>query len=175
MKLFITRMKVNITQCFKQNPIRSNMFLFGSLGLAGGIVSQKGPSTTRDEEINWQPIYGTLAYAIGFLAPVNVKIFNLYVRWFKTNVLKMVLFDQFVYMPIFSLSAAFIIKGFVEGKTKEKIILNFKENYFQTYFKMLMIWGPGQSINMCFVPLHFRPGFTAIISFAWLICVSLCV
>lgn len=88
---------------------------------------------------------------------------------------KMTLFDGFVNAPFLWLPPAYIAQAIVYRYPKrdaiQKYITDVKENGLLT--KYWSLWLPMSLINFMFVPDHFRIVFVAMVSFFWMVILSI--
>lgn len=89
--------------------------------------------------------------------------------------LKMTLFDGFINAPLFWLPPAYIAQAIVYRYPKreaiQKYITDVKENGLLK--KYWSLWLPMSMINFLFMPAHFRVAFVAMVSFFWMIILSI--
>ena len=89
--------------------------------------------------------------------------------------IKMTLFDGFINAPLIWLPPAYIAQALIYKYPKreaiQKYITDVKMNGLLT--KYWSVWIPCSFINFLFVPVHFRVAFVALVSFFWMIILSL--
>jgi len=89
--------------------------------------------------------------------------------------LKMTLFDGFINAPLLWLWPAYVAQAIVYRYPKrdaiQKYITDVKENGLLK--KYWSLWLPMSMINFLFMPAHFRIAFVAMVSFFWMIILSI--
>jgi hypothetical protein len=91
-----------------------------------------------------------------------------------SNIVKMTLFDGFINAPFLWLPPAYIIQAVLYGYPKrealKKYVKDVRENGLLT--KYWSLWLPVSFLNFSIVPPHYRIVFVAVVSFFWMIILS---
>ncbi len=92
-----------------------------------------------------------------------------------THALRMTIFDEFINAPLLWLPPAYIFQAVIYRTSKreavKKYILDVKTNGLLT--KYWSLWLPMSFINFSIMPSHFRVAFVAVVSFFWMIILSI--
>lgn len=81
--------------------------------------------------------------------------------------------DIGIHTPLMYYPSFYMIKGYLENQSMNKVIDTYNENIKNDMIAMWKVWLPAQMINFTFIPIHFRMPFITSVSFGWTIILSL--
>ena len=90
------------------------------------------------------------------------------------TVARKVVVDMGFISPFLTIPTAYVIKGFLVGKSFTQSLVNYVDDVLNKglILKNWMIFVPVQCITFSIIPQHFRVSFVAFISFFWMILLS---
>lgn len=174
----------SIAQFYKTFPLIAGFSTaFTKATFADTLVQNRDPCVTK---FNYKRNFAMALYS-GSILGVSCEI--MYNRIFPlifgptlavsdagglARAIKMTLFDGFINAPILWLPPAYIAQALVYRYPKreaiQKYVCDVKENGLLK--KYWSLWLPVSLINFSFVPPHFRIAFVAMVSFFWMMILS---
>uniref|UniRef100_A0A0K0FA75 Mitochondrial inner membrane protein Mpv17 n=1 Tax=Strongyloides venezuelensis TaxID=75913 RepID=A0A0K0FA75_STRVS len=151
------------------------MALSGTLGAAGDGICQiaiekkkfnKNFDTSRTIRFFVVPCF--------YIAPVLSRYFTILAKMPgtpKIKPLKMVLFDQLIFSPIFSSSVILSLR-LTEGFTLSESINSWKVEFYDIYKTSLKFWPFVQLANFYVIPIQYRVFVTQVAALIWNIFLS---
>lgn len=90
------------------------------------------------------------------------------------TIIKKTLFDGFVNAPLLWLPPAYLVQALVYGYPKRKALKKYIKDVRENGLlkKYWSLWLPVSFLNFSIIPPHFRVAFVALVSFFWMIILS---
>ncbi|KAJ8251176.1 hypothetical protein GJAV_G00218130 [Gymnothorax javanicus] len=149
----------------KRFPWITNVTLYGCLFAGGDFTYQ---CIAQREEIDWNHTRNVAVVAFGFHGNFNYFWLRGLEHRFPgrtaSMVLKKLLLDQTIASP---LATSVFYTGVSFLGSKEDILADWRDKFFNTYKTGLMYWPFMQLLNFVLIPLHLRTAFMGCSAFLW--------
>ena len=177
---------------FRASSIMANVSrLYKAYPLAAAFITCAIKAGAADRMAQWRDVCTTefclrrnLAMVLysGTVLGITVEImYNTAFPWMfgagssLAKVIKMTLFDSLINAPLLWLPPAYLMQALISRYPKRealaKYVRDVRENGLLT--KYWSLWLPASFLNFWVVPTHFRVAFVAVVSFFWMIVLSL--
>jgi hypothetical protein len=167
---------------FKKNPLLVSLVGNTVKTAAADVFTQK--YIEKKQELDMKRLAVFTTFGLTYLGGWQHFLFNnLFVRCEKimtiakykplTQSAVLTFIDLGIHTPFMYYPSFYTIKSFLENKTVDETVANYKKNINDDLIAMWKIWLPAQMINFLYVPLHMRMPFIASVSFGWTVILSM--
>jgi len=167
-----------VDEFFRQSPVTAAAMTCGAKAAASDSITQKR-ANLLEVPFCWSRNRAFMIYGAIYQGCVQHFLYNdFYVRLFGDStsvgtVLEKVAFDNLVHVPLLCLPTLYLLKAAIfEQPLADGLQRYLSDARGELLWKYWAIWTPAQCLTFSVVPEHLRTPFVALVSFFWLMILS---